>query len=145
MQEAQAQNTGIIIELCCCPGHTNVECSCPGHTNVECNEKARTTTKRVVKDVHRATLTGVIPHTDMRRPVVATVKQNWLERWQSFSCEGGKLTEIKPDFRIWILSYIKSRRTENILAWLRIRYSNLTHSCLMEGLASRLECDLCKT
>ena len=33
--------------------------------------------------------------TDMKRPLLALVKQSWLERQLSLNCEGGKLREMK--------------------------------------------------
>ena len=44
------------------------------------------------KDVNRMALTRVNPHADMKRPVLASAEQNWLERWQSLNHESGRLS-----------------------------------------------------
>ena len=52
--------------------HIKVSCV-PGHAYVEGIEKGCTATKNVAVDVVRVTPTRVIPHTDMKRPVLAAL------------------------------------------------------------------------
>ena len=73
LQKARALD--LLIELCWVLGQTNVEI------------KADT----IARDVSRMTSTRVIPHTVMKRPVFAAVKQNWLEKLQLLNSKGDQL------------------------------------------------------
>ena len=90
-------------------------------------------------------LTRVLPHADRKIPVLAAVKQKWLEKCQSLNCGGDNLREIKLDVRIWKPSYNRSRRIETVLAWLRFRHSDVTYTCIIEDMTKSPECDLCQT
>ena len=68
----------------------------PVESNVQGDEKADTIVKNT-KAVNRITLTRAVLFADMKKPVLAAVKRNWLERWHSLKSDGDKLRERELD------------------------------------------------
>ena len=118
-------------------------CWVPAHVNIEGNEKADKAAKEAAQGLFEGLPRG-IPHTDMKRPLREAVTLGWHRKWNSLGHEGGKLREIKKDVKEWASSLNRNRRSETVLARLRLGHTNLTHAYLMRGELNPPECDRCR-
>lgn len=123
-------------------------CWVPSHTDIAGNEKADAVAKEATT-LREAHSWRAIPHTDMKRPIKDAIKKKWKQRWIEFDNyprrEGRKLREIKKEVCAWKSSYNKNRRTETVLARLRIGHTNITHAYLMQGQSNPPICDRCNS
>ena len=119
-------------------------CWVPAHVNIEGNEKADRAAKEVAQGPLGARPKAIL-HTDMKRPLREAITLGWHQKWNSLGQEGIKLREIKKDVNQWTSSLNKNRRTETVLARLRLGHTNLTHAYLMRGEREPPECDRCQS
>ncbi|MEL6605957.1 MAG: reverse transcriptase domain-containing protein [Cyanobacteria bacterium J06614_10] len=121
-------------------------CWVPSHTDIAGNEKADTAAKEAASLLEPHSWRA-IPHTDMKRPIRKAVREKWKQRWNDLDNfpkrEGRKLREIKKDVGKWKSSFNSNRRTETVLARLRIGHTNMTHAYLMQGQSNPPLCDTC--
>ena len=105
-------------------------CWVPAHVGVSGNEKADKAAKEAVKLVHPSLLN--IPFSDFKESIHFYIRNKWQDRWSNLQ-SNLKLKAIRPSIAKWRSSCHSDRRSEIILARLRIGHTHATHSYLMSS------------
>ena len=113
-------NRGYLIDFCWVPGHVGVS------GNERADRLAREAAAR------RATQ-GPVPCTDLFPKIRESIISIWQERWDAHAATAkmGEVTRtVSPR---WNYASVRDRRSQSVLARLRIGHTRLTHSYLMSG------------
>ena len=105
-------------------------CWVPSHINITGNQKADSEARRAAS-VQGEIYNRTLPHRDYYRLFRQRAMEHWSTMWSEI-LPNNKLRSIKDTTRLWQSSLQKNRRTEIILARLRIGHTRLTYGFLME-------------
>ena len=115
-------------------------CWVPSHVGIAGNEYADAAAKEAS---NRAPDNIQIPPSDFTPAIKKAINDKWQRTWETNNADN-KLRKIKDNVREWASSTNENRRTEVILARLRIGHTNLTHGHLMTSPNGQPpQCDLC--
>ena len=102
----------------------------PRHVNISGNERADREAKDAIATL-QVDRTYLPPHTDLYPIIKRAAKRKWNEDWSNI--RNNKLRNIIHVTEDWKSAYHGNRRTEVIVALLRIDLTLATHGYLMEG------------
>lgn len=116
-------------------------CWVPSHVGIHGNEMADKEAKAA--STLSETTFRKVPHTDLKGPIRSYILSKWQEKWNCpLLANNIKYRNIRNSILPWPSSFQLDRRTEVILARLRIGHTHLTHQFILEG-SSPPECAYC--
>ena len=116
-------------------------CWVPAHVGIKGNELVDKEAKAAC--TNNSVDIPDIPHSDLYKTIKSYIWKKWQDRWASpLLANNRKYRSIRPEVFNWYSVFNKDRRTEVVLARLRIGHTRLTHKFLLEG-SDAPECAHC--